>query len=166
MAYNRINWENGNIVNEGYVIIDGVRYPVVQPEYEGNTPINEDNLNAMDLGIFENAVFINDVLSNEGNIKIGNIGIEWGVTSITSSSTAASSTPFARYMGETSVSFDNTYAYAPGVIAAFSANYNNQLSCYARNATTTATTIGAYLLGAESTRNIKYLVIGVLSDDD
>lgn len=51
MAYNKINWENGTIRQEGYVTIDGVQYQTVQPEYEGNTPINADNLNHMDEGI-------------------------------------------------------------------------------------------------------------------
>lgn len=48
MAYNKINWENGSVRREGYVTIDGVQYQTVQPEYEGNTPINADNLNHMD----------------------------------------------------------------------------------------------------------------------
>ena len=51
MAYNKINWENGSIYKEGYVLIDGVKHNTVQPEYSGETPINADNLNHMDDGI-------------------------------------------------------------------------------------------------------------------
>lgn len=51
MAYNKINWENGSVRREGYVLIDGQQYQTVQPEYEGDTPINADNLNHMDEGI-------------------------------------------------------------------------------------------------------------------
>ena len=51
MAYNRVNWENGSVKKEGYVIIDGETYQTVQPEYEGNTPLNDENLNIMDKGI-------------------------------------------------------------------------------------------------------------------
>lgn len=53
MAYNKVNWENGTIKKEGYVVIDGEQYQVVQPEYEGNTPINASNLNHMDNGIYK-----------------------------------------------------------------------------------------------------------------
>lgn len=53
MAYNKINWENGSVRREGYVLIDGQQYQTVQPEYEGDTPINADNLNHMDEGIKE-----------------------------------------------------------------------------------------------------------------
>lgn len=51
MAYNPINWQNGSIKKDGYVVIDGVQYPIVMPEYEGDTPINASNLNHMDEGI-------------------------------------------------------------------------------------------------------------------
>ena len=51
MAYNKINWENGSVFKEGYVLIDGVKHNTVQPEYTGETPINADNLNHMDDGI-------------------------------------------------------------------------------------------------------------------
>lgn len=51
MAYNKINWENGTIKKAGYVVIDGQQYETVEPEYEGSTPINADNLNHMDEGI-------------------------------------------------------------------------------------------------------------------
>jgi len=33
MAYNKINWEAGEVATEGYVIVDGQTYQTVQPEY-------------------------------------------------------------------------------------------------------------------------------------
>ena len=55
MAYTRVNWEDGIKVSDGYVTIDGTNYTVVESIYEGNTPINKDNLNIMDKGISENS---------------------------------------------------------------------------------------------------------------
>lgn len=66
MAYNKINWENGTIRQEGYVTIDGTQYQTVQPEYEGNTPINATNLNHMDEGIKE----AHNLMSDSGWIEV------------------------------------------------------------------------------------------------
>lgn len=41
------NFENGTLVKGAYVEINGVQYPVVMPEYSGNTPISAENLNKM-----------------------------------------------------------------------------------------------------------------------
>lgn len=43
----KINWENGTVTKDAYVIIDGVEYPVTPEEYEGNTPLSAENLNLM-----------------------------------------------------------------------------------------------------------------------
>lgn len=53
MNYEKINWTTGEKVREGYVIINGQTYQTVQPEYTGETPINIDNLNHMDEGIYK-----------------------------------------------------------------------------------------------------------------
>lgn len=42
-----INFENGKLEEDAYVIIDGVKYPVVMPRYSGKTPISAENLNYM-----------------------------------------------------------------------------------------------------------------------
>ncbi len=69
MAYNRINWENGEMSREGYVLIDGQQYQTVQPEYTGNTPINAENLNIMDTAIHElyNSFNVNTEYSIKGD---------------------------------------------------------------------------------------------------
>lgn len=66
MAYNKINWENGSVRREGYVLIDGTQYQTVQPEYEGSTPINADNLNHMDNGIKE----AHDLMEDSGWVDL------------------------------------------------------------------------------------------------
>lgn len=66
MAYNKINWEAGEVAREGYVIVDGQQYQTVQPEYKGSTPINPDNLNHMDNQIEALSVdYITEVGSDE-----------------------------------------------------------------------------------------------------
>ena len=42
-----INFEDGELVKNAYVIIDGVEYPVFMPEYEGQTPLSSKILNDM-----------------------------------------------------------------------------------------------------------------------
>lgn len=40
-------FEDGEIENEAYVEIDGVKYPVHMPRRKGNTPLTSENLNKM-----------------------------------------------------------------------------------------------------------------------
>ena len=40
-----VNFENGTLVTNAYVEINGVQYPVVMPVYSGNTPLTAENLN-------------------------------------------------------------------------------------------------------------------------
>ena len=42
-----VNFEDGTLVKGAYVVIDGAEYPVVMPEYSGNTPTSAENLNKM-----------------------------------------------------------------------------------------------------------------------
>ena len=39
-----VEWEDGQLIQEGYVEIRGVRYPIVMPQYSGNTPVSAENL--------------------------------------------------------------------------------------------------------------------------
>lgn len=43
----KIDWENGTVIDEAHVIIDSQRYNVVPEEYDGATPISAENLNEM-----------------------------------------------------------------------------------------------------------------------
>lgn len=81
MAYNKINWEAGEVATEGYVIVGGETYQTVQPEYTGNTPINPDNLNHMDNGIKTANDFIDgvdDYVIDTGTATAG--GTTWTYT--------------------------------------------------------------------------------------
>lgn len=42
-----MTFENGKKISDAYVEIDGKRYPVIMPVYEGKTPISAYNLNLM-----------------------------------------------------------------------------------------------------------------------
>ena len=42
-----VEWEDGQLVQGPFVEINGTRYPVVMPEYTGNTPMTAENLNKM-----------------------------------------------------------------------------------------------------------------------
>lgn len=64
--YEKVNWTTGEKVREGYVIIDGVTYQTVQPEYTGETPVNVANLNHMDEGIYETSQRIQEDITTDG----------------------------------------------------------------------------------------------------
>ena len=46
-------FEDGKLLKQGYVEINGVRYILVMPEYTGNTPITAENLNKMQTDLQE-----------------------------------------------------------------------------------------------------------------
>ena len=66
MAYQRVNWQSGTKVADGYVEIDGTKHTTVQPQYSGATPINPTSLNIMDEGIFNNS---QDIEQNTQDIQ-------------------------------------------------------------------------------------------------
>jgi len=43
----KINFEDGELAQAGYVMIDGVKHEIIEPVYNGATPINSDILNKM-----------------------------------------------------------------------------------------------------------------------
>lgn len=66
MAYNRVNWQSGTKVSDGYVEIEGTQHTVTPAVYSGQTPINPKSLNIMDEGIEENSNNI-DKINNKLN---------------------------------------------------------------------------------------------------
>lgn len=66
MSYQRVNWQTGTKVSDGYVEIDGTRHPVTPATYSGPTPCNPTSLNIMDAGIEENSNNI-DKINNKLN---------------------------------------------------------------------------------------------------
>lgn len=63
----KIPFENGTKVADGYVEIDGINYNTIQPQYTGETPLNAENLNQMQDNI-ENA--INDQTEHRYTYKV------------------------------------------------------------------------------------------------
>ena len=72
MAYERVNWQSGTKVSDGYVEIDGTQHTVNPPVYSGSTPVNPATLNIMDEGIDENSKMLNGKLTVE-NITLDKI---------------------------------------------------------------------------------------------
>ena len=66
MAYQRVEWQSGTKVADGYVEINGTKHTTVQPQYSGATPINPASLNIMDKGIFDNS---QDIEQNTQDIQ-------------------------------------------------------------------------------------------------
>lgn len=70
----KINFEDGQLVSNGYVEIDGTQHTVTEAEYEGSTPLSAHNLNKMQDNI-ENAMVekanITDIYSNAKTYTIG-----------------------------------------------------------------------------------------------
>lgn len=126
-----------------------------------NTPVSADNLNLLQTNV-ENGIsdLVNIVSSGAvtGNVKIGNIGIEWGTVSVTPSS---GSNP---YYGSTAVTFANTYAFSPSMIANLGAGYQSVTNVATISVSTTS---GSVWMSATATtaRTCRYLVIGVLAQE-
>lgn len=65
MAYQRVNWQTGTKVSDGYVEIDGTQHTIIPATYSGPTPCNPTSLNIMDAGIDENSKLLNGKLTVE-----------------------------------------------------------------------------------------------------
>ena len=126
-----------------------------------NTPVSADNLNLLQTNV-ENGIsdLVNVVSSGAatGNVKIGNIGIEWGTVSVTPSS---GSNP---YYGSTTVNFQNTYAFAPSMTANLGAGYTSVTNVATISVSTTSGNVWLNAT-ANAARNCRYLVIGVLAEE-
>ena len=48
-----VNFEEGTLIKEAYVVINGEEILVHMPEYSGNTPMSPENLNKMQIGLME-----------------------------------------------------------------------------------------------------------------
>lgn len=47
------NFEDGELIENGYVEINGVKYPIVMPKYTGNVPLTAENLNVMQVELLK-----------------------------------------------------------------------------------------------------------------
>lgn len=53
-----VKFEDGQLVNPAYVIIDGVQHEITPAVYEGNTPLSSYNLNRMQEKILEDGIVV------------------------------------------------------------------------------------------------------------
>lgn len=61
------NFENGDLIEEGYVEINGVKYHIHMPKYNGNTPLTAENLNKMQTKLLEMAFPIGSTYITQNN---------------------------------------------------------------------------------------------------
>lgn len=97
--------------------------------------------------------------NNSGVVTIGKIGVEWGFQSITSGSSGTS----GLYGGSTTINFVNSYKTNPIVMTCWGGSYINQVDTYSLTGSKTSSTIGGHLTSANSERNIRYLVVGIIN---
>lgn len=53
-----VKFEDGQLINPAYVIIDGVQHEIIPAVYEGNTPLSSYNLNRMQEKILEDGIVV------------------------------------------------------------------------------------------------------------
>ncbi len=58
-------WKNGNLVANAKVEIEGQIYDVTPEQYEGETPLSAQNLNAMQDGIYEDMITVGTCTDEE-----------------------------------------------------------------------------------------------------
>lgn len=65
----KINWENGTVVKDAFVTINGTEYPVTPKQMEGTTPLSADNLNLMQNNIEDSLP--EDITTGGDGVKCG-----------------------------------------------------------------------------------------------
>lgn len=82
-----VNFEDGILVEGAYVLIDGVKYPVVMPNYSGKTPLNSENMNKLQNDLIEDIDNIQEIIetftgtenATSGYCKLNNgLILQWG----------------------------------------------------------------------------------------
>lgn len=127
-----------------------------------NTPISADNLNLLQTNV-ENGIIglinIVSITAFEGNIKIGNIGIEWGTLDVTPASGSGTN-----YYGSARVDFANTYAYSPCFMACAGVGSTAINNVSTLNPSRTYGNVWISSTNNQA-RACRYIVIGVLEEE-
>lgn len=105
----------------------------------------------------ELAKTIGTIGAASGSFTIGNIGIEWGTVSV-----APTSGSSPNYYGSTAVTFENTYAYTPGMFANLGAGFQSVTNVATINVSTTGGNVWM-TASSQTARTCRYLVIGIIS---
>ena len=71
-----INFENGILEEDAYVIINGTKYPVVMPQISGNTPISAENLNKLQLELESNIKNVPELIATGSLTSSTNVTID------------------------------------------------------------------------------------------
>ena len=71
-----VNFENGTLEEDAYVIINGTKYPVVMPQISGNTPISAENLNKLQLELESNIKNVPELIATGSLTSSTNITID------------------------------------------------------------------------------------------
>lgn len=61
----KFQWKNGTLVSNAKVEINGQIYDVTPEQYEGETPLSAQNLNAMQDGIYEDMIIVGTCTDEE-----------------------------------------------------------------------------------------------------
>jgi hypothetical protein len=127
----------------------------------------DENISDSDIQLwgntFLNGYNLQNIVSSgtaSGVLQLGKIGIEWGLVSVAPTS---GSTP--NYYGSTTVYFENTYTNTPLMIACLAAGYTSVSNVATISVTTTQGNVWM-TASATTARNCRYLVIGVLEDNN
>ena len=70
MKIQKIDFEDGQLAQAGYVIVDGIRYETVEPVYNGKIPLNAQQLNALQENV-EQAIEVVDANMDNKFSKTG-----------------------------------------------------------------------------------------------
>lgn len=104
---------------------------------------------------------ISDFGSRIGSVRVGNLGIEWGLAEVTSGTSGTDGV----YTGNVNVVFDNKYKAVPGVTTSWAGKYANQISTSSFETTTSGCGIAGRMTDPSSTRKIQWIAIGILAND-
>ena len=141
--------------------------------YQDKVTMNENpsipvvnKVQAADMNEIKNAVndnwnelakTIGTIGAGSGSFTIGNIGVEWGIVSVTPGSVSGSD-----YFGSTTVTFVNNYASAPTMLAVLGVGYQSVKNVATTNVTETNGKVWM-TASVNTARNCRYLVIGIIS---
>ena len=161
----KINWENGTVVKEATVTVDGIEYEISPREIDGNTPLSASNLNLMQENI-EDAIedistdYITETGTNYIKYDSGKM-ICWdsytGTVNVTSS---AGGVYYATYLFTFPVEFISTPVVTPSVTQGSGVLW----ACLGNASSQTTTTTQLRVIAGASTSNasvtFRYIAIG------
>lgn len=62
-------FQDGTLVEEGYVEITGIKYPIVMPKYTGDTPLSSENLMKMQIELLKTVFPVGSTYITQDNVN-------------------------------------------------------------------------------------------------